>query len=117
MSGTVINPDGRMRFDGLEVHLASPINETQQQVFWDAPLTHSGGVSVPDVPADAGDEYVPLAILDTNNRLLEIVHLTAYVMGATSGTLRRGEEGTAPRPHAQGSVVVHAATIQDFLNV
>lgn len=117
MSGTVIHPDGRMRFDGLEVRLASPINESQQQIFWDAPLTHSGGVSIPDVPASAGDEYIPLAILDINNRLLEIVHLTAYVMGETSGTVRRGEEGTAPRPHIQGAAVIHAATIQDFLNV
>lgn len=117
MSGTVINPDGRMRFDGLEVHLASPINEAQQQIFMDVPLTHSGGVSIPDVPADAGDEYVPLAILDANNRLLEIIHLTDYAEGSTTGLVRRGEEGTAPRPHAQGASVVHAATIQDFLNV
>lgn len=116
MSGTVINPDGRMRFDGLEVHLASPISETQEQIFFDLPLTHSGGVSVPDVGTVPGT-YVTLAILDENNRLAEIVHLTDYVLGAVGGVVRRGEEGTSRRPHPQGAAVVHAATIQDFLNV
>ena len=117
MSGTVINPDGRMRFDGLEVRLSSPINEYQQQIFFDIPLTHSGGISVPDVPDVTGDEYVPLALLDSNNRLLEIIHLTGYAEGATTGTVTRGQEGTAARPHIQGVSIVHAATIQDFLNV
>jgi hypothetical protein len=118
MSGTTITPDGRMRFDGLEVHLSAPISETQQQVFFDAPLTHSGGIEVPDVPVTPnGDEYIPVAILDANNRLAEIAHLIGYGQGSVSGVLLRGQEGTSPRPHPQGAALVHSATIEDFLNV
>ncbi len=123
MSGTVFAEDGRLRFDGLETRLAGPLSETQQQAFFETPLLHSGGIEVQDVPgqpfpnAPASGNYIALAILDANNRLAEIVHLTNYTQGQLSGVLTRGEEGTTPRSHLQGAKVVHAATLQDYLNV
>ena len=117
MSGTVFADDGRLRFDGLETRLAGPLSETQQQVFFEFPLLHSGGVEVQDIPGPDNGLYIALAILDVNNRLSEIVHLTGYTQGQLSGVLTRGEEGTAPHAHLQGAKVVHAATLQDYLNV
>lgn len=118
MSGTVFAEDGRLRFDGLETRLAGPLSATQQQVFFEYPLIHSGGVEVPDVPAYAtSTEYIPMAILDINNRMAEIVHVVGYGRGSLSAVLTRGEEGTSAKSHLQGAKVVHAATLQDYLNV
>ena len=119
MSGTTVSADGRLRFDGLETLLASVLDATSSYIFFESTLTHSGGVEVqtiPSIPAATG-EHVALAILDQNNKLAEIVHLTEYTQGTTTGFVVRGQEGTTPRSHAQGAKVVHAATIEDYLNV
>ena len=119
MSGTTVSADGRLRFDGLETLLASVLDATTSYIFFESALTHSGGVevqTVPSIPAAVG-EHVALAILDQNNRLAEIVHLTEYTQGTTTGFVVRGQEGTTPRTHPQGAKVVHAATIEDYLNV
>lgn len=118
MSGVVVSYDGRFRFDGLETELASVLQQGATSITFTGALTHSGGHPVLDIPdAAGGAEYVALAILDINNRLSEIVHLTDYAQGANTGSIIRGQEGTDDTDHAQGAKVVHPATVQDFLNV
>lgn len=75
------------------------------------PLTHSGGVNVPTI---SGGNYIPLSITSPTGELLEIVHLTAYTAGATTGTVIRGREGTTAAGRAAGSLVVAAPTVDDF---
>lgn len=117
MSGVTVSDDGRLRFDGLETRLSSPLAAGSSQIFFEDPLVHSGNVAVGTIPAEVdGIDYLPLSILDTSNRLREIVHLTDYVQGANSGTIVRGQEGTTDVEHIQNAKVVHSATVQDFLN-
>lgn len=118
MASTIIAPDGRMRYDGLETRLASAMDANQTQIFFEQVLTHSGGEEVIDVPVNqGGSDYIPLALLDQNNRLAEIVHLIGYGRAQVSGVVRRGQEGTNSRQHPQGVKIVHASTVQDYLNV
>lgn len=59
-----------------------------------------------------GNEYIPLTIDDGTNR--EIVHLTAYTEGATTGTVQRAQEGTTAVAFTSGANWRHGPTTQDF---
>lgn len=78
-----------------------------------AALTDSGTTitfsSDPGWPTISGSQYRALTI---NN--VEIVHLTAYTATQTTGTIERGQEGTAGVAHGNGDPWVHAPTVQDF---
>lgn len=50
----------------------------------------------PGFPTLASGEYIPIAIES------EVVHLTAYTAGDTTGTIARGKEGTAKAAHDSG---------------
>ena len=54
------------------------------------------------------DEYLPLVIEN------EIVYLTAYTSGATTGTISRGKEGTTGASHSSGVDVIHGPTVLDY---
>lgn len=101
----------RLRYNGLTTELGSSLSSGATSVSFASPLTHSGGVSVPTV---SGSDYVPLSLLDGDGRVAEIVYLTAYTSGATSGTVTRGREGTTGVAHASGAVVLNAPTVGDF---
>jgi len=47
----------------------------------------------------------------------EIVIVTAHTGAATSATITRGAYGTAARQHAQGTLWVHAPTIEDTIRI
>lgn len=61
-----------------------------------------------NIPTLAAGEYLVL-IIDN-----EILHLTAYTSGSTSGTVTRGVEQTTPATHSSGATVLHAPTVLDF---
>lgn len=44
----------------------------------------------------------------------EIVYVTAHTAAATSVTVVRGQEGTAARQHASGTIWRHAALVSDY---
>lgn len=102
----------RLAYNGLRTTLAVALTAGATAVTFATPLTHSGGVNVPTL---AGGDYLPLAILDpVSGALTEIVKLTAYTAGATTGTIVRGQSGTTAIAHAVGGVVVRAPLVADF---
>ena len=100
----------RLRYNGLKTTLGASLTSSATAVTFAAALTHSGGTAVPTIVAG---NYIPLSILDTNG-VTEIVYLTAYTAGATTGTITRGREGTPAVAHASGDRVVHAILALDL---
>lgn len=104
----------RIRYDGVETYLGAELAAGANTIQFNAPLAMDGGVSVPTL--STGD-YIVLSILDANYVLSEIVYLTAYTEGDTTGYIDRAQEGTTAKAHALGSKVVHSATAEDFIAV
>lgn len=104
----------RLRYDGIETYLDAQLEQDSTLITFTTALDHDGGQAIPTL---AGDEHLALTILDSNFVLQEIVHLTAYVEGALSGTVLRAQEGTLAKTHAAGNKVVHSPTAEDFLAV
>lgn len=94
----------RLRYNGLQAALGAAISSTSATSISFAAALQSMGTNIPTL----GDEYLALTIDD------EIVHLTAYTSGATSGTIVRGQEGTTAATHGNGVAVVHGPTALDF---
>ena len=104
----------RLRYNGLSTTLGGSLTSSGTSVTFAAALTHSGGTAVPTI---TGTDYIPLSILDSTGRLSEIVYLTAYTSGATTGTITRGQEGTTGVTHASGDKVDHGVTATDVTDV
>lgn len=101
----------RLRYNGLAASLGSALGSAATSVTFSAALTYNGGTAVPTV---AAPDVLPLAILDANGVLKEVVNLTAYTSGATTGTIARAQEGTTAAAHDAGRSVVNAPTARDF---
>lgn len=101
----------RLRYNGVETTLGSGLTDgSDTSIDFAAVLTHDGGTNVPTI---SSPDYIPLSILDANNKVVEIVYLTAYTAGATTGTITRAREGTSGAARASGLKVVHAPTVAD----
>lgn len=101
----------RLHYNGISGTLGGSLSNSATTVTFAAALTHSGGTNVPTISGD----YLPLSILDSDGNLSELVYLTAYTSGATTGTITRGQEGTTGRTHNAGDRFTHAATLTDLL--
>lgn len=101
----------RLRYNGLTAALGADLTAAATAVTFSAALAYAGGVAVPTI---SGSDYIPLAILDASGRVSEIVRLTAYTSGATTGTISRGHEGTTAVAHLTNDSLVNAATTRDF---
>jgi hypothetical protein len=66
------------------------------------------------VPTIVAGDYVPLSLLNSTGALAEVVFLTAYTSGATTGTVIRGVEGTTGVAHSNGATVEGAPITSDF---
>lgn len=109
----------RLRYNGLAtgsagalaaLTLGGSLTSSATSVTFSAALTHSNGTAVPTI---AGSDYIPLSILDASGNVAEIVHLTAYTSGATTGTITRGQEGTTGVAHSSAVKVVNGPTVLD----
>jgi hypothetical protein len=101
----------RLRYNGLVAELAgSGLTNVATAITFAAALTHSGGTNVPTI---TGTDYIPLTLLDSDGVPAEIVYLTAYTSGATTGTITRAREGTTGVVHAAGATIVHSPTVRD----
>ena len=100
----------RLRYNGLSAALGGSLTNSATAITFAAALTHSNGTNVPTI---TGTDYIPLEILDSSGHLSEVVYLTAYTAGATSGTISRGKEGTTGVSHASGDKVVCAVLVAD----
>lgn len=100
----------RLRYNSLRAALGASLTASGTTITFAAPLTHSNGTNVPTI---AGGDYIPLSILN-DGELEEIVYLTAYTSGATTGTITRGRETTTGVTHAIGLVVICAPSALDL---
>lgn len=100
----------RLRYNGLSATLSGSHSNSTTTITFAAALTHSAGTNVPTI---TGSDYLPLAILDSSGHLSEVVYLTAYTAAATTGTISRGQEGTAGVSHASGDKVVQPVLAAD----
>jgi len=104
----------RLRFNGLRSSLGAALTSGGTTITFASALTYQNGTAVPSVPSVTSD-YIPLTILSPTTGLVsEIVYLTAYTTGATTGTITRGQEGTSGVSHSTGDQIVHDATAFDF---
>jgi hypothetical protein len=101
----------RLRYNGLTAALGASLTNSATSVTFAAGLTHSGGTNVPTI---TGSDYIPLTILDASGNVSEIVNLTAYTAGATTGTISRAQEGTTGVAHSSDDKIVHAPTVLDI---
>lgn len=101
----------RLRYNGLKATLGGSLTSDATTVTFAAALTHSGGTAVPTIMA--ASDFIPLSILDGTGSLREVVYLTAYTAGATTGTISRGQEGTTAASHELGVTVAQAALSRD----
>lgn len=105
----------RLRFDGVVCDADPPAlgaaltDGTGTAITFPAALSYGGGQAVPTI---ADPDYLPL-VIDPDSDVLEIVWLTAYTSGATSGTLLRAQEGTAGVAHSDDAPLVHGPTTFD----
>lgn len=85
----------------------------------DNPLTNVAtalnSAALAAVPLVDTTNYLPIVIdPDGIEGAPEIAYVTAHVVAATSGTLLRGQEGTAAIHRSQGIPWVHAPTVKDY---
>lgn len=95
----------RLRYNLLETTLGAQLNSGSTSITFAAKLTAADG----DIPTISSGDYLPLIIEN------EIVHLTAYTSGATSGTIiREAEEGSgSDTTHSSGVKVRNVLTAWD----
>lgn len=61
------------------------------------------------------DEYIAISLVDDDaTPNYEIVYLTAYTAGATTGTIERAQEGTSASAFTTDHLWEHAPTVEDF---
>lgn len=84
----------RLRYNGLSATLGDALTSSSTAI--------------------TGSDYIPLSILDPNGNESEVVWLTAYTQGQTTGTISRGKEGTTRVTHASGDRIVHGPTVADL---
>lgn len=101
----------RLHYNGVKGALSGSHTNSVTTITLAAALTHSGGTNVPTV---ASPDYIPLSIHDSSGVLSEVVWLTAYTAGATTGTIARGKEGTTGVSHSSGDKVQDAMLVADL---
>lgn len=87
-----------------------------------AALTSSGTTitfaSAPSFATISGSDYIPLVLEPPSgsspSASFEIVHLTAYTAGTSTGTIARGQEGTTGVAHSSGVLWQVGPTLADI---
>lgn len=97
----------RLRYNLLYGTLGAALTNADTAITFAAALKE-GGPSGTNIATLGVDEYLPLTIDD------EVVYLTAYTSGATTGTITRGNEGTVAAAHANGANFVSAPSKLDI---
>lgn len=78
-----------------------------------ADVLNFGGTQA--VPTFADPIYLPL-VIDPDSATEEIVWLTAYTEGATTGTILRAQENSIGIAHSNGAPIVHGPTAADAVD-
>lgn len=93
------------RFNDVKSRLKYAIDNTDTEIVFDSPLTHSGEETLTLTPGD----YFSMSIL-VNGNLAEIVHVTEYDHMTGTATVERGKEGTPIQGYPAGTVIAHTLT-------
>lgn len=108
----------RLRYDNCLGTLGASLTNSGTTITFASPLTYDRGTALPTI---TGSDYVVLilepAVSSSPSASFEIVYLTAYTSGATTGTIARGQEGTSGIAHASGALWICGASSADFLQV
>jgi hypothetical protein len=104
----------RLRYNGLLCGTVPPtfaadISPSGTTITFPLPLKYQGTTAVPTI---ADPDYLPL-VINPDTAAMEIVWLTAYTAGATSGTVLRAQEGTTGVAHSAGAPIAHGPTVAD----
>lgn len=105
--GAVSDASGPATFVQIAVSLLPP-PPTTSTITFDA---------VPPFATLAGGDYIPLVLEPPGGSPsphFEIVYLTAYTAGATTGTISRAQAGTSASAHASGAAWAHGPVAKDF---
>lgn len=94
-----------LRYNNSRTTLATGLTNSATTIDLVGPLTEGGS----NVPTLAGGGIILLGIED------EVVALTAYTAGATTGTISRGYGDTAAVAHDAGTVVANVVTKSDVV--
>lgn len=89
----------------VKVPIDGDIDDDDTTIEFTAPLKEYGE---DDIAAVSGGDVMAFR-LD-----YEIVHLTAYTPGASSGTFLRGQEGSTATAHTSGTILRHVVTDADL---
>lgn len=100
----------RLKYNNCATKLGASLTAGALSITFTAALTYNDGTQVPTI---TGVDYLPLSI-DSGNTSFEVVYLTAYTAGATTGTIARGQDTTAQVAHNSGATVVDAPNVADF---
>lgn len=98
----------RLRYNGLTATLGADLLTADTTITFSGALTSAAGA----VPTISGGDYIPLVIEGATS--VEIVHLTAYTSGATTGAVTRAQESTTATDHASGTTIVNGLTVADM---
>jgi hypothetical protein len=75
--------------------------------------------SAPSFATLTGSDYIPLVLDPASgiapNTNYEVVHLTAFTAGATTGTIARGQDGSSAQTHANGATWMCAPVSLDVV--
>lgn len=93
----------RLRYNLLQSVITTDLDIGDTSIDFNGPL-QEGGV---DIPTISSPDILALRIDE------EIMHLTAYTSGASSGTVLRAQEDTAEDDHFAGAAARHAITKED----
>jgi hypothetical protein len=103
----------RLRFNNALGLLGAPLSAASPG----ASQTIDFGATVPPFATLVAPDYIPIVLEPPSGQSsvnFEIVYLTAYTAGQTTGTILRGQENTPAPAHAASATWVCGATIQDF---
>lgn len=100
----------RLRFNNLANSLGGALSSGATAVTFATPLTYNNGQAVPTL---TGSDYIPLSV-DLSTSSFEVLWLTAYSTGATTGTIARGQDGTTGIAHNSGATLADAPNTADY---
>lgn len=101
----------RLHYNNLIASLGGSLTNAGTTITFGAALTYNNGVNVPTI---ANGDILPL-VIDPRLATFEVVYLTAYTSGATTGTISRGQDGTTASAHSVSAAVLNApVTVEEL---
>lgn len=88
----------------------SGLSSSGTTITFAAAPTYRNGAALPTVTAP---DYMPLVLVDSTNGTWEIVYMTAYTTGGTTGAIVRARENSTGISHNAGDRVLHGLTSLD----